>query len=222
VGRVGEAPLPGLFKWGGRKAEEGTPAPVTGVEEPAFSSKVLPKFLSALSSAPSPVLLNLGPVIGQNISFFGEQLSCKIFVEDLYADVEAFARQATTEGLAEALEGRLAQAPASLDGILCWDIFDYLDKKTGPKIAARLVSLLKPGGVIYGFFGMKTEEIAYYTRFIVDSKSTLRTKQVPGTRRTRNVLVNRDINKMFEGLVVAESVLLKSATRETLFRKPSA
>ena len=32
--------------------------------------------------------------------------------------------------------------------------------------------------------------------------------------------LQRDINRMFEGLVVAESVLLKSSTRETLFRKP--
>jgi hypothetical protein len=32
--------------------------------------------------------------------------------------------------------------------------------------------------------------------------------------------MTRDINRMFEGLVVAESVLLKTSTRETLFRKP--
>ena len=37
----------------------------------------------------------------------------------------------------------------------------------------------------------------------------------------RNVLVTRDINKMFDGLVVAESVLAQEHTRETLFRKPS-
>jgi hypothetical protein len=34
------------------------------------------------------------------------------------------------------------------------------------------------------------------------------------------VLAPRDINRMFEGLTVAESVLLKSNTREALFRKP--
>jgi hypothetical protein len=197
------------------------PAPSVSTSEPAMSSKVLPKFLSVLSSVQSPVLLNLGPVVGQNISFFGEELSCKIFVEDLYADIESFAQKGTTEGLVQALDARLAHAPSSVDAILCWDVFDYLDKKTGARLATRLASLLRPGGVIYGFFGMKTEEIAHYTRFIVESKSSLRTKRVAGARRTRNVLVNRDINKMFEGLVVAESVLLKSATRETLFRKPS-
>jgi hypothetical protein len=186
------------------------------------SSKVLPKLLSALSSVPSPVLLNLGPVIGQNISFFGEQLSCKIFVEDLFADIETFGQRGTVEGLAQALESRLTHAPGSLDGILVWDVFDYLDRKTGQRLAARIVNLVRPGGVVYGFFGMKTEEVNYYTRFTVESRSSLRMKQVPARSRPRTVLVNRDINKMFEGLVVAESVLLKSATRETLFRKPTA
>ncbi len=42
---------------------------------------------------------------------------------------------------------------------------------------------------------------------------------MPATRTQRHVRVQRDINKMFEGLVVAESVLLKTSTRETLFRK---
>jgi len=33
------------------------------------------------------------------------------------------------------------------------------------------------------------------------------------------VLMTRDINKMFEPLAVTDSVLLKSSTRETLFRR---
>jgi hypothetical protein len=41
----------------------------------------------------------------------------------------------------------------------------------------------------------------------------------PATTTRRQVLVTRDINKMFTGLVVAESVLLKSNTRETLLRR---
>jgi hypothetical protein len=34
------------------------------------------------------------------------------------------------------------------------------------------------------------------------------------------VLVTRDVNRLFDGLVVAESVLLKTSARECLFRKP--
>ena len=50
-------------------------------------TKALPKFLSALSARTQPVLLDLGPVVGDNVTFFGEQLGCKIFVEDIFADL---------------------------------------------------------------------------------------------------------------------------------------
>ncbi len=52
------------------------------------TSKVLPKVLWRLRKHRAPVLMDLGPVVGPNIAFFGEQLSCKIFVEDLFAEVE--------------------------------------------------------------------------------------------------------------------------------------
>jgi len=34
------------------------------------------------------------------------------------------------------------------------------------------------------------------------------------------VIANRDINRLFEGLTVAESFLLLTKTREIVFRKP--
>ena len=55
----------------------------------------------------------------------------------------------------------------------------------------------------------------------VEAPDAMRLRQSPATQVRRNVLVTRDINRMFEGLDVKESVLLKSNARETLFRKPS-
>ncbi|MEZ5316999.1 MAG: class I SAM-dependent methyltransferase [Vicinamibacterales bacterium] len=197
-----------------------TPPESTSVE-PATSSKVLPRFLSALAQHPTPVLLDLGPVVGANIAFFGERLACKIYVEDLFADVEAHARRADRDEVPLDLAGRLNQPDASVDGILCWDLFDYLEKPTAQALAAKLVSLLRPGGAVYAFFGAKAGDLAHYTRFVLESEDALRQRPYPATPRKRQVFVVRDINKMFDGLVVAESVLLaKTSTRETLFRKP--
>lgn len=211
--------MPGLFKWGGRKTEAPAPTP-TVAESGLLTSKVLPRFLSALTSIDSPVLLNLGPVIGQNIAFFGDRLSCKIFVEDLYADIEAHASLGAKDGLAERLTARLTHAPGSIDGILCWDVFDFLDRRTSQALAARLVAVLRPGGALHGFFGTTPAETAHYTRFVVESANTLRLRKAPATRMRRHVLVTRDIARMFDGLTVAETILLKRSTRETLFRKP--
>jgi hypothetical protein len=182
---------------------------------------VLPKVLASLSHIESPALMDLGPVVGSNISFFGEELACRIFVEDLFAIVESHARAGTRDALGDALVGRLVREPGSIDGILCWDLFDYLDKHSAPKLAAHLVSLLKPGGVLYAFFGSKPETLTRYNRFVVEARDRMVLRPAPATSVQRNVLVTRDINRMFEGLVVSESVLLKSNARETLFRKPS-
>ena len=115
---------------------------------------------------------------------------------------------------------RLTQAPATIDGILCWDLFDFLDKVTGQALARKLVGLLRPGGALYGCFGTTPIELHHYTRCSFESADTLRQRPYAATPVRRTVLVTRDIIKMFDGLVVAESVLLKSSTRETLFRRP--
>jgi hypothetical protein len=208
----------GLFNWGGRKeSAQAAPLPPAAASAPTRATKVLPRFLSALAAIESPVLINLGPVVGQNIAFLGERLGCKIFVEDLGSDLAS----TPAAGLEAMLQKRLAHPPGSVDGILCWDLFDWLDRPTSQVLSAYLVKLLKPGGVLYAFFGATNGAIEEHTRFVIAAPDGFELRTTAATPRARNVLVTRDINKMFDGLVVTESVLLKSNTRETLFRRPS-
>jgi hypothetical protein len=210
-----------LFKWGSRGAqatlEPDGPGDQSGT---VAASKVLPRFLSVLSLRPAPVLLDLGPVVGPNISFFGDQFACKIHVADLYAEVETHARAESRDALGAAMDARIQHQAGSIDGILCWDLFDFLDRTAGQQLAARLTALLRPGGVLYGFFGASQATLTSYNRFMVEAVNTLRLRASPATAISRTVWTTRDINRMFEGLSVAESVLLKTSTRETLFRKP--
>jgi hypothetical protein len=210
-----------LFRRGSRRVEDvPAPAPVDRPPEVVATSKVFPRFLSALVQQPSPVLLDLGPVVGGNISYFGERLACKIFVEDLVGDIERHARRGERSQLSQLLGTRLTEPEESVDGILCWDLFDFLDRAAGRVLAARLVRLLRKGGALYGFFGTTAVELASYSRYAVEGDDRLRLRPFPATPVRREVLLTRDIIKMFDGLIVTESVLLKSSTRETLFRKP--
>jgi hypothetical protein len=183
------------------------------------TSKVLPRFLSALANRPTPVLVDLGPVVGSNVSFFGERLACKIYVEDLFAEVERHAKAGNRAAIGPAVLERLTQPDDSVDGILCWDLFDFLDRTAGQAVATRLASLVRPGGVLYGFFGSTPSDLQSYSRYAVESDTVLRVRSSPATPTKRTVLTTRDIIRMFEGLTVTESVLLKTNTRETLFRR---
>ena len=114
--------------------------------------KRLPQFLSGLSGREQPTLLDLGSVVGGNLNFFGEQLGCKIYVEDLTKDIDRHVREDTVGALPGFFEQRFPQPDATFDGILCWDVFDYLEKPAVQALAAQVVRLLRPEGVVLAFF----------------------------------------------------------------------
>lgn len=198
-------------------SERGAPA----VVQP---TNVLSRFLATLRARREPVLLDLGSVAGSNVSFFGEELGCKIFVEDLAADIERHAKAGTIDRLPKFFSTRFTQEAETVDGILCWDVFDYLDKPSAKALAAQLSRMLKPEGVLLAFFATAapppgTEST--YTRFVVADARTLHARPQRASRAKQRPHENRDIQLMFDPLTVAEQFLLKSRTREVLLRKPA-
>src|SRR5689334_932512 len=99
-----------------RKVESDTGPSRTSsvVADSVFATKALKKFLACLTSQQTPVLLDLGPVVGSNVSFFGEQLGCKIFVEDIFADLDRHVRENKLEALPGFLRKRFGQADGTV------------------------------------------------------------------------------------------------------------
>ena len=215
--------LSDLLKWGGKRPDHAGPvradAPPPKGDEPVVSSKAFPKFLKSLTHQSSPVLLDFGPVIGTNVAFFGEHLGCKLFIEDLVAEFERHARAGTMESLPAALASRFTHGDASVDGVLCWDFFDYLDKASAQALARQVVRMLRPGGAVMGFFCTSSVGHAAFTKYEIVDDQSLRHRHHPGVGGDKHALLNRDIIKMFEGLLVSDSFLLKNNTREILLRR---
>jgi hypothetical protein len=189
------------------------------VDDPVFATKALRKFLSCLTSHESPSLIDLGPVVGSNVSFFGEQLGCKIFVEDIFADIDRHVRENKVDALPEFLSKRFPQESGSVDGILCWDLIDYLDRRAAQALATQLMRVLRPEGALLGFFGTAQPRDTRYTKFIVVDEGNLRYRPYPAARGRQAILLNRDIIKLFSQLRVSDSFLLQNNLREILFRK---
>jgi hypothetical protein len=210
---------------GNRRAAEPAPAAVTpDTSRPELShpTKSLPKFLSCLQSQDNPVLLDLGPVVGSNVTFFGEQLGCRIRVEDIASDIEAHVKSKTTDQLPAFFARRFPQPPESVDGILCWDVLDYLDRPAAQALAGSLTSLLRPDGALLGFFGTGEPSQPQYTKYIVVDPQHLRYRHYPASRPRQRALLTGDIIRMFKGMRVSDSFLMKSNVREMLFRKNPA
>jgi hypothetical protein len=215
--------LSDLLRWGGKRpGQPDTPsdAPAQRGDEPVVPSKAFPKFLSAIShQTDAPAIIDVGPVIGTNVAFFGERLGCKLFIEDLFADYDRHTRAGTLDQLPAAIDSRFRHADASVDGVLCWDFFDFLAKPAAQSLARQIVRMLRPGGAVMGFFCTSSAERALYTKYEIVDETSLRHRHHPGAGGPKYVLLNRDIIKMFDGLIVSDSFLLKSNTREILLRR---
>ena len=188
---------------------------------PSHPTKALKKFLTTLGSHPQPTLLDIGPVVGHNVTFFGERLGCKFQVEELSKDIDRHVREDKLPELAEFLGRRFPQPDDSFDGILCWDLFDYLDKASAQALAKQLARMLRPGGVLFALFNA-TENVPTsktYTRFVVIDEQNIQHRPYAAARSKQRPLPNRDIQRMFEPLRVIDQFLLKTNTREMLFRK---
>ncbi len=189
-------------------------------EDPVFATKALRKFLASLLVREAPLLLDLGPVVGGNVTFFGEQLGCKIFVEDIFADVDRHVRAEKLEEFPAFLARRFPQSDSTFDGILCWDLFDYLDRPSAQALASQLMRLLRLDGALLGFFGNTQSHDVRYTKYIIVDEVSLRYRRYPAARGRQATLLNRDIIRLFPTLRVSDSFLLQNNTREILFRKP--
>ena len=217
--------LTDLFSiFGGRRAsiQDGAASDaVVSAHEPTYPTKALAKFLKLLKARENPALIDLGPVVGANVTFFGEQLGCRIRVEDIAADIERHVKEGKLDELPKFFEKRFTQSADSVDGILCWDVMDFLDRAAANALARSLTNILRPDGALLGFFSTAEGRSQVYTKYIVNDDISLRYKTYPAARPRQRSLLNRDIIRMFEGLRVTESFLMKNNVREILFRKPA-
>jgi len=201
--------------------EAAAPAAALADAGQLFPTKALRKFLGSLINRDTPVLMDLGPVVGSNLNFFGEHLGCKILLEDLFGDLDRHPYD-PEKPFAAFLKQRFRQEPQSVDGILCWNIFDFLDPAAAQALASELKRMLRPDGALLAFFATSSVPNTRFFKYVIVDEDSLKQKPYSSPGKRQNALPNRDIIRMFEGLKVAESFLLKNNVREFLFRKPAS
>jgi SAM-dependent methyltransferase len=212
--------LSDLFPRRRKKEQNGVDA--GSPDAPVHPTRALGKFLTGLGTRPQPLLLDLGPVVGPNVTFFGEEVGCKILVEDLSKDIDRHVNEGKLDSLPAFFEGRFPQDWGSINGILCWDIFDYLDRPAADRLARQLIRVLRPEGVLLALFSTvdpRSTVHPTYTKHVVLDRTHLQYRPYPGSRVKQRPLLNRDIQRLFEPLRISENFLLKSHLREVLFRK---
>lgn len=197
------------------------PLPVPERNVPTRAIGIL---VDVLRRRPSPVVLDLGRVVGGNVGFLTAELGCRLLVADLFATLDdrgPAPRRSAADDTGAWVAELVGQDAESVDAVLCWDTLEHLTNAELRVLASRLTSVLRPHGVLaLGFSAEWRAESGYATYQIVD-RETLRRQFHPGPSRQSRVLTGREVMNVFGELAVVDTFLLATRAYEMLFRKPS-
>jgi hypothetical protein len=204
---------------------------------PAHQSKRLSnglkEFLWQLDGIGHGHLLDLGPARQTTITFFIDR-GFKVYTEDLlttwknFLDAEeqrkkglpldADRSETTPASRAERfLESTMRYPDETFDAVLMWDILDYLDTELMTKLAARITSLVRDGGVVFAMFHTRKPIIFHRYRVLDGQNLELIPASCPF--QPQRVFQNREISNLFSRYRSSKMFVGRDQLREGLFVK---
>jgi hypothetical protein len=210
-------------------------APGTSAAAPkdARQSNGLKEFLWQLDGIGHGHLLDLGPARQTTITFFIDR-GFKVYTEDMLATWQYFLVEEeqrtkklpagadrsglTPEGRARRfLETTMLYPQDTFDAVLMWDILDYVDGDLMTRLAGRITSLVRDGGVVFAMFHTRKPELFHRYR-VLDAQSL---ELIPASCpfQPQRVFQNREISNLFCRYRSSKMFVGRDQLREGLFVK---
>jgi 2-polyprenyl-3-methyl-5-hydroxy-6-metoxy-1,4-benzoquinol methylase len=230
-------PLKGFFRGSrGGQAGNGPPAPSGGggspfrarggTAEPARSTRTsrgLEEFFTQIRDTSGLTILDLGGATQKNVSFITD-LGHRLYSEDFLRILdEAFGAVDTVDqsnpGRIEYfLKQTLDYPQGHFDGVLAWDVLEYLNPVLLNAVVERLHYIVRPKAYMLAFFNSddKQEEVPSYT-FRIAQLNSLEIMQ-HGMRRPAQLYNNRSLEKLFGKFESVKFFLTRERLREVIIK----
>ena len=198
-------------------------------------SNALKEFLWLLSDISKAKILDMGQVSQDTLNFFIEK-GFRVTTEDFlrswreFMDAEEtrlragkiggdadFERPSAVALADRFLEDLLKYPPASFNGILAWDLFDYMEPEMLARVVARLHDILRPGGVVLAIFHSRTPD--RFCRYRVLPDQTFEQLPLPPIAQHVHIFQNREMLDLFAKFRTSKTFVGRDQLREGLFLK---
>lgn len=231
-------PLKGFFRGSRGGQARGSPplssggngTPVRGSSggvEPTLScrpSRGLEEFFTQIRDTSGLTLLDLGGATQKNVSFITD-LGHRLYSEDFLRILnEAFDPRdntvdQTNPGRIEYfLKQTLDYPEGHFDGVLAWDVLEYLNPVLLNAVVERLHYIVRPKAYMLAFFHSddKLEEVPSYAFRIAQLNSLEILQQ--GVRRPAQLYNNRSLEKLFGRFESVKFFLTRERLREVIVK----
>ena len=185
-------------------------------------SSGLREFWKAIQLSPGLQILDLGSASQANISFITD-LGLKLYTADLLHSLLLTAPAANGDpeaqfefDLNDFFRDNLNYADGQFDGILCWDLFDYVSDPLIKPLIEGLHRCLKPGGIVLSFFhtGQGGQQMPMY-QYRIRAEDTLQMTG-RGMGRLQRHFNNRTIENLFRNFASLKFYLSRDSLREVI------
>lgn len=172
-----------------------------------------------LRSAGRCTLLDLGPALGANVDFFGA-LHCKLQIAD--CGTALLELNARTDIPANDYEIELEQLlPLDgidpCDGVLVWDLLNYLDKPLFGALMRHLSPVVSGDTWLHGYINSRREMTALPQQYRLDQEGRVMVTAVTGTRSCPSY-PQQTLRTLMPDFSVARATLLQNGMQEYLFK----
>jgi hypothetical protein len=226
-------PLKNLFRGGrGPAPPHGSgPSPLSGgrlaarAEETLSTrpSRGLEEFFSYIRDQSGLTILDLGGATQQNVSFI-TNLGHRLYSEDFLQILnETFGDEDNVEQLNPGridyfLRQSLDYPEGHFDGVLIWDVLEYLQPALLTAVVERMHAIVRPKSYMLAFFHSddKVDSAPYYTFRIQDTNSLQVAQR--GARRPAQLFNNRSLEKLFTRYESVKFFLTRERLREVIIK----
>jgi len=196
-------------------------------------SNGLKEFLWQLEGIGHGHLLDLGSARQTTITFFIER-GFKVYTEDLLPTWQRFLEEDELQAkklpsdadrsemspkrrAERFLESSMAYKNDTFDAALLWDVLDYVDAELMTKLAARITSLVRDGGVVFAMFHARKPTVFHRYRVMDGHNLELIPASCPF--QPQRVFQNREISNLFGRFRTSKMFVGRDQLREGLFVK---
>jgi hypothetical protein len=185
-------------------------------------SRGLEEFFTHIRDQSGLTILDLGGATQKNINFITE-LGHRLYSEDFLAILrETFGENENEQSNPGRIEYFLKQTldypDGELDGVLIWDVLEYLSPPLLNAVIERLHRVVKPQSYLLAFFHSddKQEGVPTYTFRIAEVNSLEVSHQ--GLRKPAQLFNNRSLEKLFGRFDSVKFFLTRERLREVIVR----
>jgi 2-polyprenyl-3-methyl-5-hydroxy-6-metoxy-1,4-benzoquinol methylase len=198
---------------GGAQKFTTTTRPSRGIEE----------FFNCIRDQSGLTILDLGTASQQNVSFI-TNLGHRLYAEDfLQLLKESFgsddlAAQSNSGSIDYFLRQALDYPEGHFDGVLVWDVLEYLAPALLAAVVERLLKIVRPKGYMLAFFHSddKLESVPFYT-FRIHDMNTLQVAQ-SRMRKPAQLFNNRSLERLFGRAESVKFFLTRDRLREVIVK----